>query len=176
MSDTATEKSTVPIVFRGGKVLVRLSWSADTASGHRRGWGKIVTGVNRGLRGGYAVDGDFLRDGAQELPDGAVLLDMTPAGSAKRQENLYSLAWVDPTTEDGYRWVLRHQKEVSPAFLDMVEEQIALSGARQAMAQYAATAVLTPAVALKRIDLSGFTVDDLRQLQADVAERLGGAG
>ena len=59
------------------------TYSAPTASGRRRGWSKYVTDVDTSKRNGYAFDGAFLREGENELPAGAVIVQKSPGGSVR---------------------------------------------------------------------------------------------
>ena len=53
------------------------------ASGRRTGWAKTVTSVDMDQPNGYAFDGDFLKDGENAIEEGTIVIEMTPAGSAK---------------------------------------------------------------------------------------------
>lgn len=66
----------------------------EYASGHRKSWWKVVTGIDSTQRGGYAFEGEFLQDGERELPVGSLLLHVTNHGSAKsgyQDGNLYAV-------------------------------------------------------------------------------------
>ena len=61
----------------------RVQIDIPTASGRRQGWCKLVTGIDRSKRGGWAILGDFLNEGETDLKVGAVIATMAPVGSAK---------------------------------------------------------------------------------------------
>jgi hypothetical protein len=63
--------------------LVRLKITDSTASGHRKGWLKQVTSVDKTKVNGDAFAGDFLREGVCALPLGAIVVEQFPTGSVK---------------------------------------------------------------------------------------------
>jgi hypothetical protein len=93
------------------------------SSGHRKGYALRVTDVVEGARGvkGFAAPGgsiDYLREGENNLPEGALVLEIRPAGSAKHPEeialllrvtagstpNMGVLVDATPEREDYYDW------------------------------------------------------------------------
>jgi len=62
---------------------LRTTIEKPTGSGRREGWWKRVTGIDRDKSGGWAILGNFLNDGEQDLPVGAVLVCCDPRGSAR---------------------------------------------------------------------------------------------
>lgn len=82
----------------------------EYASGNRKSWWKIVTGIDASQRGGYAFEGDFLQEGERELPIGSLLLHVTHCGSAKngyQDGALYSVADSDGSLREiasGLNW------------------------------------------------------------------------
>lgn len=156
------------VVVRDGVAYVRFRWGPSTASGARKGWGKVVTGIDRSQRGGYAVSGIFLSAGAQELPAGTVLLDMAPGGSVKNPTRSYTIGIVCPDMPSG---AISTEAAISPEFLDKIEAQLALQADRQAKALQAAHPGVTT---LRRVDLSGMSRAELLVLQVDVANALNG--
>lgn len=115
------------VMIRDGVAYVRFLWKPGTASGNRKGWGKVITGIDRSQRGGYAIDGPFMTPGAQEMPAGSIFVDMDPSGSTKNQEKLYNLAVVDPIkAKDGdFYYTIAGRRQVDAAFLDVVETALA---------------------------------------------------
>ena len=57
------------------------SYETPTNSGRRRGWGRHVTDVDTSKRNGYAFEGEFLREGENEMPAGVVIVQKSPCGS-----------------------------------------------------------------------------------------------
>lgn len=49
----------------------------------QQGWWKHVTDVEPKAKNGYGIEGEFLRQGFHDLPDGAVLLACEPVGSGR---------------------------------------------------------------------------------------------
>ena len=60
-----------------------INYSKKYASGSREGWAKTVTSVDSTAHNGYAFEGEFLRQGENSVDEGAVVIEMTPTGSAK---------------------------------------------------------------------------------------------
>jgi len=67
--------------------MIRTNLRMATASGHRRGWMKIVKSVDTSKANGYAFEGDFLKSGEADLPIGAIIVEQKPEGSVKRGYN-----------------------------------------------------------------------------------------
>ena len=63
------------------KVIVNIN--IDTASGNRRGWAKALNRVDPDQKGGYALIGEFLKDGEALLEVGSIIADCRPTGSVK---------------------------------------------------------------------------------------------
>jgi hypothetical protein len=61
----------------------RIQIALPTGSGRRTGWIKLVDSVDTAKANGYAFAGRFLRDGWEDLPEGGVLVEQYPTGSAK---------------------------------------------------------------------------------------------
>jgi len=56
----------------------------ETASGNRKSWSKIVTGIDETKNNGYSVIGDFLKEDTElDLPEGALVVQCIPDGSVK---------------------------------------------------------------------------------------------
>ena len=67
---------------------VRIKIQNATNSGNRRGWTKLVTGVDKTKTNGYAFSGEFLPgDKEVDVPVGAVLVQQHPEGSVKHPWN-----------------------------------------------------------------------------------------
>lgn len=82
--------------------MVRIRYNAPTSSGNRRGWGRLVTAVDKSKTNGYAFDGDFLPDGKEvDVPLGSVVIEKTPTGSVKNGSWGWSRGRVTP---DGIEW------------------------------------------------------------------------
>jgi hypothetical protein len=81
---------------------VRIIPSIPTASGRRRGWIKLVTGINRQASGGYAIEGDWLAEHEMDLPVGAVVVRCSPAGSVKNGYKEYDFGIL--TAEGKIQW------------------------------------------------------------------------
>lgn len=62
---------------------VRIAIKAPFGSGGRRGWIKLVTGVNVSAGNGYALEGSLLADKEHNIPVGSILLEQCPTGSVK---------------------------------------------------------------------------------------------
>jgi len=78
---------------------VRIRPEVAHESGQRRGWVKQVTHVDTSSKNGYAFEGQFLGEGKEtELPVGALLLHVDPAGSVNRS---YKYATLTRLNEDG---------------------------------------------------------------------------
>lgn len=79
------------------KVLTEIQ--AGNASGRRVGWAKHVTGVDPEGKNGYAFSGEFIKTGREvELPEGAFILHVDPAGSVK---NSRKEAYITRLQADG---------------------------------------------------------------------------
>lgn len=74
----------------------RLNIQIAKGSGHRRGWMKWVTGVDQSKSNGFAFSGEFLREGEQDLPVGAVVVEQYPTGSVKHGINKGEAFMVSP--------------------------------------------------------------------------------
>src|SRR5713101_5747627 len=63
--------------------MVRIHLTASTASGHRRGWYKLVTAVDGTQRNAYAFRGLFLCDGTHDVPVGSIIVEQYPSGTVR---------------------------------------------------------------------------------------------
>ena len=68
----------------------------EYASGNRKSWWKVITGIDDAQKGGYAFEGDFLNAGEVELPVDSLLLQVVPCGSVKN------------ATQEGQLYVLQN--------------------------------------------------------------------
>ena len=75
---------------------VRIAVKKSTASGHRAGWWKQITGIDATKTNGYALQGEFLRDGEHDLPLGALVVENWPTGSARSGGESAELFRVGP--------------------------------------------------------------------------------
>lgn len=73
---------------------VRFIPSIPTSSGRRRGWLKLVSGIDRSQSGGYAILGEFLSEHEMELPIGGVVVRCSPAGSVKNGYKEYDFGVI----------------------------------------------------------------------------------
>ena len=62
---------------------IRFTAKKPKGTGRRVGWIKVVSGVDDSKRGGYAFEGQFLKEGQVELEIGSVLVGSFPVGSAR---------------------------------------------------------------------------------------------
>ena len=69
------------------------------SSGNRKGWMKLVDGVDDTQKGGYALNGCFLQSGEEDVPVGSVLASCEPCGSAK---NGYKMIYFGVVKADGH--------------------------------------------------------------------------
>lgn len=76
---------------------IRVTIEKPTGSGHREGWWKQVSGIDRSKNGGWAITGDFLDGGEQDIPVGAVLVCCDPRGSARHGWKGVSVHLASPT-------------------------------------------------------------------------------
>lgn len=63
--------------------LATVTIKTEYASGNRKSWWKVITGIDASQRGGYAFEGEFLQEGERELPVASLLLHVTNHGSVK---------------------------------------------------------------------------------------------
>ena len=63
--------------------MIRIEVETYTTSGGRRGWHKLITGIDRSKKGGFAVEGSFLDEGLQDVEEGSLILQVDPTGSVK---------------------------------------------------------------------------------------------
>lgn len=123
---------------------IRIRVTSETSSGRRRGWHKRVTAVDRERRGGYALKGEFLRDGLHDVPAGTVIVETEPTGSVKRG-GMEARVWrivpaagggPDDRVDDGGPWEFLREVEdwygESPVVLDAVEAALAELAEQQA--------------------------------------------
>jgi hypothetical protein len=79
--------------------LVRMRIESVRSSGHRVGWTKHVTRINKEAKAGYVFEGEFLNDGTlYDLKPGSVLVQKRPAGSVR--DNRWE-GWVMKLCPDG---------------------------------------------------------------------------
>lgn len=82
--------------------MVRVTLHRPQASGGRLGFHKTVAAVDEEKKTAYAFIGNFIPNGREiDLPEGAIIVRKTPAGSARNEEFLWSWATVPP---DGVSW------------------------------------------------------------------------
>ncbi len=103
IKDMATEPQAewevAPVGGMDDVPLVRVRIECAKSSGHRVGWVKQVTGIDKTKRGGYAFEGMFLDDGKlYDLKPGTVLIHTRPAGSVK--DNRWE-GWAGRLKSDG---------------------------------------------------------------------------
>ncbi len=88
--------------------IARITPVAGTASGKRRGWIKTVTACDSSKTNGYAFEGQFLSSGVlTEVPVGALLLSVFPAGSTKngyQEAELFRVHADDDLRQVGETW------------------------------------------------------------------------
>lgn len=60
---------------------IRVNIQHPTNSGRRVGWHKHLKSVDVTKTNGYAFEGDFIREGLNDLPLGAVIIRQSPTGS-----------------------------------------------------------------------------------------------
>lgn len=82
--------------------VVRCVWENTTASGRRKGWAKLITGivdddgVHAVARGAKAFVGDYLNEHVEvDLPVGTLILDVEPSGSVKNGTKVASIRRVE---------------------------------------------------------------------------------
>jgi hypothetical protein len=64
--------------------VVRVKIKNETNSGNRKGWSKLITGVDIAKTDGYAFQGNFLRDNTEtDVEIGSVIVQKHPEGSVK---------------------------------------------------------------------------------------------
>ncbi len=88
---------------------VRIDVRKATASGGRVGWLKHVTSINAAAKNGYAFEGEFLASGEQDLPAGALVLEIAPSGSRKsggKRGYLYEITHGAEDERNGAGWKL----------------------------------------------------------------------
>jgi hypothetical protein len=88
---------------------VRVQISNPSASGRREGWWKQVTAVDPAGTNGYAIHGDFLKEGYHDLPIGAVLVRQAPGGSVKnwtKDGKVFTVTadGIKPFSDDEWSW------------------------------------------------------------------------
>jgi hypothetical protein len=117
--------------------MVRVRYRAETASGHRAGWARVVTGVTDTVSGAKSFIGYYLRDGVQvDLPAGTVVLEVFPRGSAKHGWQEARFLRVTAKPDGGDLEVLPGEWDWRDDFLDirdrardlLVEQQAAAAG------------------------------------------------
>lgn len=98
-------------------------WGRKNKAG---GWAKLVTGIDRSKKGGYAVLGGFLPLGAQsDVPDGSIVVlcwpdrDCMVCEATEKAEDNDNLSSVMP---DGCR-VLSCRTQL-PTLLDVIEQAL----------------------------------------------------
>jgi hypothetical protein len=97
--ETQAEWEVPPVGGMDDVPLVRVRIEDLESSGHRVGWTKRVTHVNKEAGVGYAFEGEFLADGTlYDLKPGMVLIQKCPAGSVK--DNRWD-GWVMKLKPDG---------------------------------------------------------------------------
>jgi len=126
-----------------GVAQVRITITKPTGSGRRVGWVKLVTGIDRTQKGGFALQGEFLNEGEQDLPAGAVQVRCSPNGSAKSGDKEYACRNVGGSllSEEDGKWSAGYD-QCSPTFLDVVQGKLNVA----LQIQGAAKATLDPAV------------------------------
>ena len=85
--------------------MIRVYYTKPTASGGRKGWAKIVTGIDETKDYGYQFEGDFLRDGEQDLPEDTVIVEQVPDGSVKNNWKRWQIILVKGVGLNGLSWV-----------------------------------------------------------------------
>lgn len=86
------------------KKKVRILVEIGEESGGRRGWVKHVTRIDESKDDGFAFEGEFLREGTREVPEGALILDCWPTGSRTANRKVASLSVA---TENGLDEIAR---------------------------------------------------------------------
>jgi hypothetical protein len=98
-----------------------INYHKSHSSGHRKGYALRITGIVDGARGvnGFVAPGDsvdYLREGENNLPEGALVLEIRPCGTVKHPSEMAVLARVtasdapnmgllaDTTPEREYDW------------------------------------------------------------------------
>jgi hypothetical protein len=61
----------------------RLKIVNERASGNRKGWTKLVTGIDKTKNGGFAFEGELLNEQEYDLNFGSVLVQKNPQGATK---------------------------------------------------------------------------------------------
>ena len=77
--------------------------TAGSRSYRRRGWGKHITFVDTTKRDGYAFEGEFLREGENELLAGSVVVQKRPTGSNRNASWEWELGSVQESGEIAWR-------------------------------------------------------------------------
>ena len=136
----------------------RIEITTPYGSGRRKGWYKLVTGVDTTKSDGYAFAGDSISAGQHDLAVGSVVIAKMPSGSAKHNESIgrvyvVNAGGMEDVAED-YDW--------DTQFLAL----------RDAVAEHVGAMSSTENQADKSIDLSSVSIDDLL---AEIARRAGGA-
>jgi len=79
---------------------MRVIFKKQSASGKRYSWAKKITSVDSSKENGYAFDGDFLKQGENNLSIGDIIIEKYPVGSAKNGYNLGVVYKVAEATDD----------------------------------------------------------------------------
>ena len=95
--------------------MIRLKITTRTASGHSRGWFKLVTAVDQTKKNGYAFAGAFLRDDTHALPLDGIVVEQYPTGSVKNGADKGDAYRV---TADGLSEAFAHTADWHRDFLD----------------------------------------------------------
>ena len=81
--------------------MTKITIEQHYASGNRTSWAKTVTGLDRTQKGAKAFIGDYVREGEHSLPEGTIILEVRPYGSAKHPEQYAAFYKVDSSAENG---------------------------------------------------------------------------
>lgn len=154
---------------------IRITIEASTASGHRKGWWKRITSVDPTKKGGYSLNGEFLRAGENDLPLGAIVVEQYPTGSVKNGTNKGVAYRVEATglvqfatCDDWYRQFLSFRDAIMAALPSAgpTPDDLATQGRR----------IRGVALRAERAQLVKRLAEIDRQLQADAeAQPSGGA-
>lgn len=110
---------------RNGTKCVRICWKQPHASGHRTGWARSFTSIDKSIRGAKAFIGEYLKCGYEiDLKIGSYIIEVYPTGSVKHSCDHVKLLRVSETGElkqvgDSYEW-----REQYLSFVDMCIREI----------------------------------------------------
>jgi len=100
---------------------IRVAISHAVASGRRTGWAKLVTGVDRTKKGGYAILGGFIDEGEVDLDANSILVRMIPEGSVKHASKEIQVQRVTDAGLTDIDGTYNLRTEL-PSLLDVIEQ------------------------------------------------------